>query len=94
VPPPPDLLHDFARIRKVASTAISLEAHAVIPISAHGAGDCFVGALTTRLAVGADLVGACRWANAAAALFVSSDDPAQARLGPGAVEAFLDRAVR
>jgi sugar/nucleoside kinase (ribokinase family) len=46
------------------------------------------------VAAGAELVAACRWANAAAALFVSSDDAAQARLGPGDVEAFLARQAR
>ena len=78
-------------VRARGSEAIPLQAHPVKAISALGAGDCFVGAIASRLAAGAELVAACRWANAAAALYVSSDDAAQARLGPVDVEAFLAR---
>ncbi len=39
--------------------------------STHGAGDCFVGALCARLASGAPLIEACKWANKIAADFVS-----------------------
>ena len=40
-------------------------------VSAHGAGDCFCGALAARLAGGDDLITACRFANEAAGRFVS-----------------------
>ena len=40
-------------------------------VSTHGAGDCFVGALATRLARGDDLRSAAEFANAAAAAHVS-----------------------
>jgi ribokinase len=40
-------------------------------VSAHGAGDCFSGALAARLAGGDDLLTACRFANEAAGRFVS-----------------------
>lgn len=43
----------------------------VTVVSTHGAGDCFVGALASRLAKGEALVAACRFANAAAADFVA-----------------------
>lgn len=49
-----------------------LPAHKADVVSAHGAGDAFVGALAVRLANGAALVEAARFANAAAALHVSS----------------------
>jgi ribokinase len=39
--------------------------------STHGAGDCFVGTLAAKLALGADLIAACRVANSRAAAFVS-----------------------
>jgi ribokinase len=41
-------------------------------VSAHGAGDCFCGALAARLAAGDDLEFACRLASAAAGRFVST----------------------
>jgi ribokinase len=40
-------------------------------VSAHGAGDCFCGALAARLARGDDLLAACHFANEAAGRFVS-----------------------
>ena len=45
-----------------------LPPHRVRPVDATGAGDCFAGSLLARLAAGADLVGAARAANVAAAL--------------------------
>jgi ribokinase len=45
--------------------------HPVRQISSHGAGDLFCGALAARLSQGDDLATAARFANAAAALFVS-----------------------
>jgi ribokinase len=58
------------------ATRAGLEAeiggHAVELVSTHGAGDCFIGALAVRLARGADIVEAARYANAKAALHVSS----------------------
>jgi len=45
-------------------------------VSSHGAGDCFVGALATRLARGATLMETAEFANAAAAAHVSDPDRA------------------
>jgi ribokinase len=45
--------------------------HKVTVQSTHGAGDCFIGALASRLASGDALLDACAYANKAAALFVS-----------------------
>lgn len=50
---------------------VNISPIAVKVASTHGAGDCFVGTLATRLAKGEDLVAACRFANAAAADFVA-----------------------
>ena len=47
-------------------------AHPVILLDTHGAGDAFVGALSARWASGTPLTEAVRFANAAAALFVST----------------------
>jgi ribokinase len=46
--------------------------HKVDLVSTHGAGDCFIGSLAAALAGGADLEEAARYANARAALRVSS----------------------
>ena len=49
-----------------------IEAEPVIVLSTHGAGDCFVGALASRLAKGQSAIEACRFANHAAGAFVST----------------------
>lgn len=55
---------------------LAIAAAPVRVVSTHGAGDCFVGALAARLAAGATVVEACRFANEAAGLFVSTPPPA------------------
>ena len=62
--------------------------------SAHGAGDCFCGALAAQLAFGDDLAVACRFAQAAAALFVAASPDEQAVLSADLVQAFLKQAER
>jgi ribokinase len=47
-------------------------AHSVKLVDTHGAGDAFIGALAARLASGGSIAEAVRFANAAAALFVST----------------------
>jgi ribokinase len=47
-------------------------AHSVTLVDTHGAGDAFIGALAARLVDGSSLLEATRFANAAAALFVST----------------------
>ena len=47
-------------------------AHRVTLVDTHGAGDAFIGALVARLVAGSPLTDATRFANAAAALFVST----------------------
>jgi ribokinase len=60
--------------------------------SAHGAGDCFCGALAARLARGEDIKQACAFAQAAAALFVAATPQEQMALSADRVQAFLERA--
>ena len=54
------------------NTPYAEAAHRVKLIDTHGAGDAFIGALAARWASGVSLVEAVRFANAAAALFVST----------------------
>ncbi|MEZ4596755.1 MAG: PfkB family carbohydrate kinase [Chloroflexota bacterium] len=61
-------------------------AHPVTRQASHGAGDAFVGALAARLAGGADLGTALRYANAAAALHVGTDPEGRDSIGPPDVE--------
>jgi ribokinase len=60
--------------------------------SAHGAGDCFCGALAARLALGDEIAAGCRFAQAAAALFVAATPEAQMALSFDQVYAFLQKA--
>lgn len=69
--------------------AFSAQAFAVEPVSTHGAGDAFVGALAARLCDGADLQVACRFAQAAAALHVSTPVVERSKVTPADVKAFL-----
>jgi ribokinase len=64
-------------------------AHDVVVCSTHGAGDAFVGALGARLAAGAPVRDAVRYANAAAALVVATPPEGRGGLGPQAVERLL-----
>jgi len=64
-------------------------AHQVTAISTHGAGDAFIGALAAQLATGATLPTACAFAQAAAALHVSTVVTERARITPAKVQAFL-----
>ena len=57
-------------------------------ISTHGAGDMFCGALAARLADGQPLEPALNFAQAAAALHVSTAVADRARITPDAVRAF------
>jgi ribokinase len=61
-----------AALASRSGPAAEIAGHPVHVVSTHGAGDCFVGALAASLAGGADLAEAARYANATAALRVSS----------------------
>ena len=65
--------------------ALDLPALTVKLVSSHGAGDCFCGALAARLAAGEGLEQACRYAVAAAGLFVSLPEEERAALSHDAV---------
>jgi ribokinase len=72
-----------------SESALAVPAHPVDQVETHGAGDVFVGALAARLADGASLAEALRYANAAAALHVSTPGPSREALGPAAVQRLL-----
>lgn len=60
----------------------------VEPVSTHGAGDMFVGALAAAFCEGHDMVRSIRFAQSAAALHVSSDLSERAHLNAESVTAF------
>jgi ribokinase len=73
--------------------ALTVPAHRIAVVSTHGAGDAFVGALAARLADGAAMADALRYANAAAALLVATPADARCHLGPAAVASQLEQAA-
>lgn len=68
--------------------------HQVDVISTHGAGDAFIGALAVKLAGGAVLPDAARFASAAAALHVSAPVDDRAQISVEAIEALAQTASR
>jgi ribokinase len=72
-----------------AGVSAEIPGHAVTLVSTHGAGDCFIGALAVQLARGADIVEAARYANAQAALHVSSPAGVRRARDEAAVRALL-----
>ncbi len=75
--------------RNGAGDVRHLATHPVTVASMHGAGDVFVGALAARLAAGAAIGVALAYAQAAAALFVSTPLEGRAALGPADVQRLL-----
>ena len=69
--------------------AFALPGHDVDAVNSHGAGDCFIGALASRLAAGEPLEAACQFANAAAGLFVAADAAEREALDAASVDDFL-----
>ena len=69
---------------------IELPAHPVERPETHGAGDVFVGALGARIAVGEPFPDALRYANAAAALHVSTPAAERDAIGPDDVRRLLE----
>jgi len=67
----------------------SLPPHRVKLISTHGAGDAFVGALAAKLATGASVPDAVTYANAAAAILVSTAEESRHLLTRTDLEALL-----
>ncbi len=70
---------------------VTVPAHAVPVASTHGAGDTFLGALAAELSRGAPLDASIRFAQAAAALAVSTAPDDRAAVGEAAVRAFLNQ---
>ena len=67
-----------------------MPAHQVQMISSHGAGDAFIGALAARLNQGAALAEATRFAQAAAALHVTSPVAVRDTISAETVKIFLN----
>ncbi len=65
--------------------ATAIPAHRVRAVSTHGAGDAFIGALAARLAAGATLSAAARFAAAAGALHVATPPAERATVTPAMV---------
>jgi ribokinase len=70
---------------------LTISPHAVSLVSTHGAGDAFVGALAAQLAAGTDLQSAAHYANAAAALLVSTPEADRRSLSKEDTERLLPR---
>ena len=70
----------------------AVPAFAVKAVSAHGAGDVFVGALVSRLSAMSEMTSALRYAQAAAALHVSTPVSERLSINPSRVRDFLARA--
>lgn len=60
----------------------------ITPVSTHGAGDAFIGALAARLDHGDSLAAACTFAQKAAALHVATLPETRAAITPAQVETF------
>lgn len=71
---------------------VHVSGHQVPVASTHGAGDTLIGALATRLVAGADLASAARYANAAAAVLVSTPEADRAGLTATDTMALLETA--
>ena len=71
-----------------------IAAHRVTTVDASGAGDAFTGALLSELAAGRELVEACRFAVAAAALSTTGHGAVSALPRRAAVEALLNSVQR
>ena len=71
------------------NTPYAEAAHPVQLVDTHGAGDVFIGALAARWAGGAPVAEAVRFANAAAALFVSTPAGQKKLVTSGQVTRFL-----
>jgi ribokinase len=71
------------------NTPYAEAAHSVKLVDTHGAGDAFIGALAARLASGVSVAEAVRFANAAAALFVSTPADQKKTVTPDRVMQFL-----
>ena len=63
-----------------------IHAHAIKLVSTHGAGDAYIGALVSRLSAGHPLMEAAEFANAAAALIVSTPLSERPQINTGQVE--------
>ena len=73
----------------VSYEGVQYSGYPVDVVSTHGAGDMFVGALASQVVYGTNMVGAIKFAQAAAALHVSSQLDKRKKLNNQAVTTFL-----
>ena len=72
-------------LQERGQSPMRMAAHPVAVVSSHGAGDCFIGALASRLAQGQTLFEAARFANRSAAAYVSLKEQDRSAFHAGAV---------
>ena len=78
-----ELIEPSGKIRKIPAFKVN-------PISSHGAGDMFIGALAARYLIGDTMENALVYAQAAAALFISKAEEERAGITQRAVIDFLE----
>ena len=78
-----ELIEPSGKIRKIPAFKVN-------PISSHGAGDMFIGALAARYLIGDTMENALVYAQAAAALFISRAEEERAGINQRAVIDFME----
>ena len=78
-----ELIEPSGKVRKIPAFKVN-------PISSHGAGDMFIGALAARYLIGDTMENALVYAQAAAALFISRAEEERAGINQRAVTDFME----
>ena len=78
-----ELIEPSGKVRKIPAFKVN-------PISSHGAGDMFIGALAARYLIGETIENALVYAQAAAALFISRAEEKRAGINQRAVIDFME----
>ena len=78
-----ELIEPSGKVRKIPAFKVN-------PISSHGAGDMFIGALAARYLIGDTMENALVYAQAAAALFISRSEEERASINQRAVIDFME----
>ena len=78
-----ELIEPSGKVRKIPAFKVN-------PISSHGAGDMFIGALAARYLIGDTMENALIYAQAAAALFISRAEEERAGINQRAVTDFME----
>lgn len=78
-----ELIEPSGKVRKIPAFKVN-------PISSHGAGDMFIGALAARYLIGDTMENALVYSQAAAALFISRAEEERAGINQSAVTDFME----